>query len=173
MDDKGTCDKGFIWNPINCECECDKSSNIGEYLDYENCQFRKKLVHKLVEECNENVEEIKLAKITSTKDEHRHKNKCSSGTLYIVLFSIIFIMNVGVCTYFVHYKHMNRDEKNCCKIRLYLSSKTLTIFRMSIFGAAHRWGEPKSPLPKICHTYPTMTKLDTVIPYLKKIEKIY
>ena len=28
-------------------------------------------------------------------------------------------------------------------------------------------------LPKICHTYPTMMKLGTVIPYLKKIQKIY
>ena len=25
----------------------------------------------------------------------------------------------------------------------------------------------------ICHTYPTMMKLGTVIPYLKKIQKIY
>ena len=25
--DKGTCDKGFIWNPSNCECECDKIVN--------------------------------------------------------------------------------------------------------------------------------------------------
>ena len=32
--DKGLCDKGFIWNPSNYECECDKSCNIGEYLDY-------------------------------------------------------------------------------------------------------------------------------------------
>ena len=31
------CDKGFIWNPSNCECECDKSCDVGEYLDYENC----------------------------------------------------------------------------------------------------------------------------------------
>ena len=31
----------------------------------------------------------------------------------------------------------------------------------------------KVPLPKICHTYPIMMKLDTVIPYLKKIQKIY
>ena len=31
----------------------------------------------------------------------------------------------------------------------------------------------KSPLPKICHTYPTMMKLGTVIPYLKKIQKLY
>ena len=31
----------------------------------------------------------------------------------------------------------------------------------------------KDPLPKICRTYPTMMKLGTVIPYLKKIQKIY
>ena len=42
--DKGTFDKGFIWNPSNCECECNKNCNIGEYLDYENCKCRKKLV---------------------------------------------------------------------------------------------------------------------------------
>ena len=29
----------------------------------------------------------------------------------------------------------------------------------------------KAPLPKICHTYPTMIKLDTAISYLKKIQK--
>ena len=28
-------------------------------------------------------------------------------------------------------------------------------------------------LPKICHTYPAMVKLGTVISYLKKIQKIY
>ena len=26
--------KGSIWNASNCECESDKSSNVGEYLDY-------------------------------------------------------------------------------------------------------------------------------------------
>ena len=29
------------------------------------------------------------------------------------------------------------------------------------------------PLPKICHTYPEVMKLGTVIPYLKKIQKTY
>ena len=28
--DKGTCDKGFIWNPSNCECECDESCDFGK-----------------------------------------------------------------------------------------------------------------------------------------------
>ena len=48
---------------------------------------------------------------------------------------------------------------------------------MDFFGAARGlWAGgrgKKVPLPKICHTYPTMMKLGTVIPYLKKIQKIY
>ena len=34
-------------------------------------------------------------------------------------------------------------------------------------------GQKGHPLPKICHIYPTMMKLGTVIPYLKKIKKIH
>ena len=41
--DKRVCDKGFIWNPSNCECKCGKACDIGEYLDYENCKCRKKI----------------------------------------------------------------------------------------------------------------------------------
>ena len=36
--DKGVCDKGFLWNPSNCERESDKACDVGEYLDYENCK---------------------------------------------------------------------------------------------------------------------------------------
>ena len=46
----------------------DKWCDVSEYLDYENCKCRKKLVDKLVEECTENVEEVKLA-----KNEKNHK----------------------------------------------------------------------------------------------------
>ena len=76
---KGVCDKGFTWNPSNCECECDKMCDIGEYLDYENCKCRKKIVDKLVEECTETAAEVKAAKITSAKNENKHKR--SSCTL--------------------------------------------------------------------------------------------
>ena len=45
---------------------------------------------------------------------------------------------------------------------------TLTLLRMDFFGAAQGWGEggcKKAPPPvsKICHTYPTLMKLGTVI----------
>ena len=46
---------------------------------------------------------------------------------------------------------------------------------MGFFGAAHGWGGGffGPPLHKICHTYPTVMKLGTVIPYLRKIQKMY
>ena len=50
------CDKEFIWNPSNCECKCDKLCDFGEYLDYENWKFRKKIIDKLVEECSESID---------------------------------------------------------------------------------------------------------------------
>ena len=94
------CDKGFIWNPSNCECECDKACDVGEYLDYQNCKWRKKLVAPLIEECTESVEEVKLAEITLAENKNSHK--CSFCTVYIVLFSILFAINVGIVTYFVY-----------------------------------------------------------------------
>ena len=56
----------------------------------------------------------------------------------------------------------------------------LTLLRMDFFEAAHRWvgggrgggGEAKKH-PFSCHIYPTIMKLGTVIPNLKKIQKIY
>ena len=56
----------------------------------------------------------------------------------------------------------------------------LTLFRMGLFGVAHGVGgggggpAPKRPpLSKNCHTYPTLMNLGTVLPYLKKIQKIH
>ena len=106
--DKVVCDKGNAWNPSNCKRECYKSCDIGEYLDYESCRFRKKLVDKLINECTETIdEEVKIL--------DKNKNKCSSCILYIVLFSIFFTVNVGIATYFVSYKYMNHNKENVSK----------------------------------------------------------
>ena len=53
------------------------------------------------------------------------------------------------------------------------SLNSLILFRTGSLGVAHRCGDKKVPFPKICHTYPAMMKLGTVIPYLMKIQKIY
>ena len=94
---KGVCDKGFILNRSYFERECNKSCDIGEYLDYENCKCRKKIVDKLVKECTENIDEVKTDECNSVKIIR----KCSSCPLCIVLFSIIFTINIGIVTYFI------------------------------------------------------------------------
>ena len=103
------CDKGFIWNPTNCECKCDKACNVSEYLDYQNYNYRKKLVVPLIEECTETVEEVMLAKITLA--EYKNSYKDSSCTLYTVLFWIFFRINVGIiATYFVYFHWYLRKD---------------------------------------------------------------
>ena len=80
--DKGICDKGFNWNPSNCECEGDKSCDVGEYLDHVNYKCRKKLVDKLVEECTENIDEVKIAGMALFERRNDCKSSC---TIYVVL----------------------------------------------------------------------------------------
>ena len=88
----------------------DKSCDVGEYLDYEHCKCKKRLVDKLADECDENIDEVKIV--------GESKNKCNSCILYIVLFSIFFIINVGIGAYFVYYKYMNRNKKMFLNIKI-------------------------------------------------------
>ena len=53
--------------------------------------------------------------LKKTLAEHENKHKCSFCTLYIVLLSIIFTVNVGIDTYFVYYKYMNHVKKTATK----------------------------------------------------------
>ena len=87
--DKGICDKEFIWNPSNCEFECDKSCDVREYLDYENCKCRKKIFDKLVEECSENIDENKIV---------------YNGTLNAIpLFIIFLITSINISSVFIYF----------------------------------------------------------------------
>ena len=99
----------------NCECECYKSCNISDYLDYKSCKCKKRLVDKLIDKCNETICELKLTKIIHTKNENENSYKHNSGIVYIALFSIFFIINVGIGAYFVYCKYTNRNKRNVSK----------------------------------------------------------
>ena len=62
------------------------------------------MVDKLVDECTETSDEVKLVS--------KSENKYNSCILYIALFSIFFTINVGIATYFIYYKYMNRNKEN-------------------------------------------------------------
>ena len=89
----------------------------------------------------------------------------------IVLQGIIFgFIDIKVKNEITSQINILGDKAECNrKVRL----KSLSLFRVDLFGAAHGWGGTKKPPSlKICHTNPTMMKLGTVIPYLRR-SKIY
>ena len=84
-----------MWNPSNCECECDKSCDVGEYLDYENCNCKKELVDKLVAEYTKNIDEVNIAVINSTE------NVCVCSCIICVTLTVISLsISIGICAYF-------------------------------------------------------------------------
>ena len=116
--DKGIRDKGFIWNPNNCECECDKNCDFSEYLDCENCKYRKQLVDKLIDEYTETIEEVKLAKITLAE------NKYSFRKVYIVLMIVVFTIFTGITIYFVYYNwSLIKNNASCIKFNTHKETK--------------------------------------------------
>ena len=108
--DKWICDKGLNWNPSNCEWQSDKSCDVEEHLDYENYKCRKRLVNKLVEECDEKIDEKKLhpTELHSNKTIYNsslnvYEKICSSCTVYIVLFVIFFIISISISSVFTYF----------------------------------------------------------------------
>ena len=86
---KMVCDKGYVWNPSNCACECDKSCGIGQYLDYKSCVCRNSLVDKLVEECTNVTDGDKIYNKTLTATS---SNDCASCARYVVLFAQLHLL---------------------------------------------------------------------------------
>ena len=96
------CDKGLIWNPSNCSCECDKSCDIGKYLDYKNCHGRGKIVGELVEVRSKNIDENEMV-YNETFNILLNDYKCNSFTLYIVLFVAILGISVIIGSVFIYF----------------------------------------------------------------------
>ena len=93
-----------------------------EYLDYENCKCKKQLVDKLVDECTETVEEVKLAEITLAENENNYK--FSSCTVCSVLMIVVFTIFTGITTYFAYYKRsLIKNNVSCIKFGIHKEKK--------------------------------------------------
>ena len=57
-----------------------KSCDFSENLDNKSCECRKKLVDKLIEQCTENVDEIKIAGIALFE----HGNECVCSYYFVL-----------------------------------------------------------------------------------------
>ena len=78
--------------------------------------MQKRLVSKLAEECTENIEETRLVEINSTEcNSVENKCKHNSWTPYVVLFSIIFTVNIGIGSYFLYFHWYLKKDVICVK----------------------------------------------------------
>ena len=113
----GSCNnKRLISSPSNCDCECDKSCDVGEYLDYEKCKCSKKLIGKLADKCSEHIDENKMIYID-------YENMCWSCTLYIVLLAIFFIISISITSFFIDFHWHLKSDTNITSI----NSRTETV----------------------------------------------
>ena len=83
-----------------CECECDKSFDVEEYLDYANCKCRKRLTDKLIEECSENIDGNELVYKATL---NYYEKVCNSCTIYIVLLTIFFLISICISSAFIYF----------------------------------------------------------------------
>ena len=147
MIDKGIYDKGVIWNPSNCECN--KSWDVGEHLDYKNCECRKKLVDQLVKECSENINEkelhpteLHLNKMIYNSTVNNYKKICSSCIVYKILWVIFFLISIDISSVLIYFHYFHWYFK-----KIYIET---TIYWMQ-FHFTYKWKISNKLILRIVH----------------------
>ena len=84
--------------------------------------MQKKLVDKLINECTETIEEVKLAELTVFENEN--ENKYGSCKVYIVLMIVVFYNFTGITIYFVYYNSsLIKNNVSCIKFNAHKETK--------------------------------------------------
>ena len=111
--DKKKCDKGSIWNPSNCNCKCDKSCDIKEYLDFKNCKCKRKIVGELIKECSKNIEENEMIYNETLDVSLNVYKKVGNCTLYIALFFVFLVTITAISTVFIYIYWYSKKYYKC------------------------------------------------------------
>ena len=90
----------FIWNHSTCKCECDKSCDVGENLDYVNCKCKKILIDQVFEECTEDVNGNEIIYNATLCNHEKICNFCTLDIVLLIITFIIIISIIGACIYF-------------------------------------------------------------------------
>ena len=105
---KLVCDKGYMWNPSTCSCKYDRYCEAGQYLDYKNCVYRKKIIDDLIQQCTSIVDmDIKNNTLSKKNDE-------SSSDIYFILFIVFLVLFISFSVRFIYYWHKD-NTKNISK----------------------------------------------------------
>ena len=85
------------------ESKCDKSCNVGDYLNYSDCKCRKKLTDKLIDECSENDDPTKRVNKTV---ENENNYECAS----CIVYNVLMIVSFKIFTAITIYKKLTKNQ---------------------------------------------------------------
>ena len=94
MIDKDRCEDGVAWNLSTCECESNKSCNVGKFLDYMNCRCRERLIDKLVEKYEKDNDGNEIIYNVALHYFGLNKKMCKSCLLYVILLIIACMLRI-------------------------------------------------------------------------------
>ena len=83
-----SCNKGYMWNPSTCACECNMWCKPGQYLNYKKFVCKNKLTGKIISECTSLINE------TMMNNRKNMDNNDTSKNIFIGLFSVLMFTGI-------------------------------------------------------------------------------
>ena len=82
------------------------------------------MIDKLIEECNETIEEVKSAEIALFENENESNYKYNSCIVYIVLMIVVFTISTGITVCLIYYNwSLIKNNISCIKFSTYKETK--------------------------------------------------
>ena len=103
-----------MWNPSTCACECGMWCKPGQYLDYQKCVCKNKLIGKVISKCTSFINESMMNNNNNIVNDNTTEN------IFIGLFSLLISIGIICFCVFAYFKWIK--GKNYVKKDLRINS---------------------------------------------------
>ena len=104
-------------NPSTCDYECNKAQKVSEYLDIKNCSCEKRLVGKLVLECEDEILNTTETLFNDNKVASA-KNNCLIYTISLLIICLLLLFVICVNSSYYYTKYQLKQLFNNISVKL-------------------------------------------------------
>ena len=94
-----------MWNPSTCHCECNKACKIDKHFDIKNCSCKKRLISKLVLECEEKTLNTTENSLGDKKVVACEKSNFLIHTISLIIICLLLLVVISISCYFYYTKY--------------------------------------------------------------------
>ena len=91
-------------NPSTCDCESNKACKIDKFLDTKNCSCKKRLISKLVLEC-----EDEILNTTGSSPDNK-KGTCKKTKILLAIMCLLLIVVISIGCYYYYTRDWIKKE---------------------------------------------------------------